>query len=350
MNSLNKIQKKWSNILALILLCLSGQSAHANLHPAIQYLFPVPGSKYLPVETQIIIRFSTVSPDQIRNLSSFLILIGNQSGFLETKTVISSDRKTIIFKPEKHFVPGETITVQLAPQKWAENKTFLELEYNFTISQNPLFFQPAFSRKAFRDNLQQTDSNLPAQNGIIYPVIQNGLSIPSDFPQINISINDNPDEGYIFINNWVGEPYSMILDNSGQPVWYRRTINRSRDFKVQKDNRLTMLIHSKFGVGGHIALDSTYAVVDSFFAPAGYSLDEHELQVLPNGHYLMIVSDEQPVNMSEIVPGGNPNATVLGNHVAEMDAADNLVFLWRCWENLDIIGATQVKSISMDIF
>ena len=32
------------------------------------------------------------------------------------------------------------------------------------------------------------------------PVVVNGISVPSDFPWVDITINQNPDTGYIFLN------------------------------------------------------------------------------------------------------------------------------------------------------
>ncbi|MCS5639441.1 MAG: hypothetical protein NZ692_03620, partial [Candidatus Marinimicrobia bacterium] len=43
-------------------------------------------------------------------------------------------------------------------------------------------------------------------------------SLPLDFPQIAVSINNNPDSGYIFLSTYTNEQpiinnYLMILDN-----------------------------------------------------------------------------------------------------------------------------------------
>ena len=166
------------------------------------------------------------------------------------------------------------------------------------------------------------------------PVVVNGISVPSDFPWVDITINQNPDTGYIFLNNWGGQPYNMILDNNGFPVWYRRTPDRRRDFKVQPHNRLSMLVRN--GGEAFIVMDSTYTIIDTLRAGAGYTTDEHEFQMLPDGHYLMIGHKEETVDMTQYLAGANPHATVYETAIQEFNEKGELIFLWRAWDHYDI--------------
>ena len=59
-------------------------------------------------------------------------------------------------------------------------------------------------------------------------------------------------------------------------------------------------------------MNSQFQVVDSFYCGNGYPMDFHELQLLPNGHYLILGVDLEKVDMSKIVPGGDTSATVTG--------------------------------------
>ncbi len=47
--------------------------------------------------------------------------------------------------------------------------------------------------------------------------------------------------------------------------------------------------------------------------------------------------DPQMVDMSKIVPGGNPNATVTGLIVQEIDENKNVVFQWRSWDHFKLL-------------
>ena len=46
--------------------------------------------------------------------------------------------------------------------------------------------------------------------------------------------------------------------------------------------------------------------------------------------------DPQPVDMSVVVPGGDPNAIVIGLVIQELDTQKNVVFQWRSWDHFEI--------------
>jgi hypothetical protein len=49
--------------------------------------------------------------------------------------------------------------------------------------------------------------------------------------------------------------------------------------------------------------------------------------------------DPEIVDMSQIIQGGNPNATVVGLIVQEIDENNNVVFQWRSWDHFAITDA-----------
>jgi hypothetical protein len=89
-------------------------------------------------------------------------------------------------------------------------------------------------------------------------------------------------------------------------------------------------------------MDTSYHIVDSFHAGNGYSTDIHELLLTNDGHALLMSYDPQTVDLSAIVPGGYPTATVIGLIVQELDAGKNVVFEWRSWDHF-LITDTQVS-------
>src|SRR5204863_4868205 len=50
--------------------------------------------------------------------------------------------------------------------------------------------------------------------------------------------------------------------------------------------------------------------------------------------------DPEPVDMSKIVPGGDPNAIVTGLIVQEVDNDGAVYFQWRSWDHFQITDAT----------
>ena len=186
----------------------------------------------------------------------------------------------------------------------------------------------------------------PNQDGVF---ILNGVSVPYDFPVIHIQEYAPSAEGYLFCN-YVSDHvyYNLILDNRGTPVYYSRDNEPHYDFKTQVNQLLTMKLFNA-AKGGFIGLDSTYTVVDTFSVPDAYETDMHELQILPNGNYLLIARESVRMDMSQYIEGGNPNANVVGNHLIEMNHEDQPVFIWNCFEHYDILdGNVNYKASQID--
>ena len=176
-------------------------------------------------------------------------------------------------------------------------------------------------------------------------IMSNGVSVPSDFPHIAITTNNNPDTGYIFIDNrggaWGrGSPYNIIFNNIGSPIWYLRTGSgdERRDFKLQPNGWLTMMVRYGYGDGGwgFIAIDENYNYVKTFQATHGYTTDEHELQVLPNGGYLLIGRRDMIVDMSQYIPGDNRIVSVRETCIQEFNASDQLILEWPAFDYFDL--------------
>ena len=179
-------------------------------------------------------------------------------------------------------------------------------------------------------------ANQPHLAGTPAPIFPNGVSVPADFPRININVNNNPDSGYIFLDNrgGNGHPYNVIFDNTGSPIWYRRMPDERRDMKVQKNGVLTMLARDN---GNHFnGFDTNYHLIKTYWADNGYGVDEHELQVLPNGHYFLVALRGETVDMTRFIPSGNPSAGVAEQCIQEFTAQDELIFQWRALDHFDI--------------
>lgn len=334
--------RRFRGIVAGIFGILSTQLAlNAGTNKFYQYIHPAPNSKLVPYQSTIIIRLDRTSPDELSNLQSFINVSGRMSGEVTGATNVASDHTTIIFKPRSDFYPGDTITVTLNPLLNPPNRGSIEpIMYEFTVSKR----RHGLSEFETGDECLETGTNHArlAKTAVVgQPMIMpNGVSVPSDFPHVNITINDNPADGYIFLNNWRDiHPYNLILDNTGSPIWYMRTPDgdRRRDFKVQRNDNLTMLVRKGYPFGmGFISLDHNYNEIDSFHAVDGYATDEHELQVLDDGHYLLIGLRTEQVDMSKYVSGGRMNANVHESIIQEFTPAHEKIFEWRAWDHFDI--------------
>ena len=195
-----------------------------------------------------------------------------------------------------------------------------------------------------------------AQDGSVPPLVRNGVSIPGNFPTFIPIPYDETAPGNIFITNREGAPYLLIYRNDGSPYFYQLLKDYSLDFKLHENGMLSRWIEED--VRGYVLMDAHFRNTDTLICQNGFETDEHELQLLPDGHALMIAKEER--NMSLIDPDRNPNITVIGTHIQELDEYHNVVFQWECWdyfnledtyiENLDIlqIDYVHMNSIAVD--
>ncbi|GJM40112.1 MAG: hypothetical protein DHS20C20_03940 [Ardenticatenaceae bacterium] len=169
-------------------------------------------------------------------------------------------------------------------------------------------------------------------------------TLPPDFPKIDVLTKaDGVGDGYLFVSNFNwgdmpnSHPYIMILDNNGEPIFAREVEGGAIDFKPQPNGRLTYFDR---GLGHYVVLDHTYTPVDTIAAGNGYDTDLHELLITEEEHAILMIYDPQPVDMSKIIPGGDPNAIVIGLVLQELDENDNVIFEWRSWDHFEITDAT----------
>ena len=55
--------------------------------------------------------------------------------------------------------------------------------------------------------------------------------------------------------------------------------------------------------------------------------------------------DEQPYAMDTVVIGGDPNATVEGLIVQELDQNQNLLFQWRSWDHFHVLDNIYIDTL-----
>lgn len=278
---------------------------------------------------------------------------GELSGSHTGQVVLASDRQTIIFRPDHPFKPGERVNIVYTGARHpGEAELAGGITYSFTISPKEITTgQDGTELSALlKDYLGEEGVDREEPDSIShYPDYR---TVPDDFPRVSILIStEEAGEGYLFLTllPWGASqephnPYLVILDNEGEPVFYKRmtALGTVYDFKKQPDGRLTFYDNTR---KGFIILDESYQEVGSFFAGNGYTADVHDLQILPNGNALLMIYDPQPVDMSKIVPNGNPNATVVGLVIQELDPSNNVVFEWRSWDHFEITDTSVALAV-----
>ncbi len=164
-----------------------------------------------------------------------------------------------------------------------------------------------------------------------------GFSVAQTYPPYTINVCDTASKGYYFLcavkygpaNG--PAPTRMILDDKGRVIFYDVISNGSGDdFKVQPNGQMSYDYHNKFFI-----MDSTFTIVDSVKCKNGIYEDGHDMQILPNGHFLMLGFEQvvEDLSADSMFNGnhspGNTQATVKCGVIQEQDANKNVVFEWH---------------------
>lgn len=181
---------------------------------------------------------------------------------------------------------------------------------------------------------------------------QPDTTLPEGFPLISIKNHTSPSPGNLFIapfGSWGmytnQDPYIILIDNYGHPIFYRRIYHSSiNDFKLQPNGQLTYAS----GTGSqHYLMNNKMEVIDSL-RPVGFWIDRHEIIVTEERTFILGI-DTRLVDMSELVPGGQEDATVMGHVVQEWDAEGNVVFEWNTWDHYNILDCQEWVDVTASL-
>lgn len=158
-------------------------------------------------------------------------------------------------------------------------------------------------------------------------------------PLYSVTICNEQSAGYYFMNS--AKPgtmssysisFNMILDATGDLFYFKKFTGdyKSNDFKVQPNGMISYFSNNKY-----FLMDLSFTIVDSVSCKNGLNAVRQDLQILKNGHYLLL-GDEQPlVDLSKhkiFKPdncAGSNAATVICGGFQELDEDKNVVFDWR---------------------
>ena len=322
----------------LALSFLHGTWAVASVAPSIEFVSPLPGSMMVLPKTNIILRPGGIVDAASAFGGPLVSVIGSTSGLHEGQLRLSDDRQTLTFQPYVPLTYGEEVTCRVGSGLVTDTQGLIPpVSFTFTTA-GPL-------REGLNDfPIPEDDDEISAPVGAAasrtVPLQSAALatdSLPPDFPNIQAAVYGNTAPGRLFLSDIrLGVPVPselMILENDGTPFFHRRLSGPSFDFKKNPDGRLT---YFDTAFGGFYALNARYDVVDSFRCGNGYSTDDHDLLLLPNGHAVLMSYDTQIMDLSQIVVGGRFDARVIGLIIQELDRDKNVVFQWRSWDHFQI--------------
>ena len=341
------------NLVLVMFSALLAQTENSDY----MYISPRNGANYISIYNNILIRYGEKLTGDPAKYADKITIVGSKSGGHSVKSLLADDGETIIFQLESHFAVFEDVTVNfLGGIESIDGNTLPQLTVKFTTSRKPLQKYFRYGSVVGDQSEINLKSELIKQKKYDNNDIQSELdtldlfgmnSIPEDYVTYRFNKSCPGLPGYIFITPFsVGQnfatefTYSTIIDNYGVPIFYEKIDGFGIDAQVQPNGLLTFYYQA---LEGYIAINNKYEVVDTIRCGNGYLTDYHEMRIRENGHYLVLSYDHQPYAMDTVVTGGNPNATVIGAIVQEIDENNHVVFQWRSWDHMNITDANNIS-------
>jgi hypothetical protein len=318
-------------LLALAVSCLLAPAAALGASPysapGYAYVFPAPGTYYNSASTNVIIRQGgPIDPTSVMD-GTTVQAAGEFSGDHPGRLRLSDDGRTILFRPSVRFFQGEWVTCRVRGVRTLQG----------VVAPDAVF---QFSTGATGDKLLATD---PLEPEVGTSSVDAGAT--DSLPTLTGTVYGIPAPGRLFLSGFRITDFApptdlLVARDNGMVVTSRRTPGTSYDYVLQPDGGRT---YYDTVARAYYALDDSGAVVDSFRCGNGYVTDGHDLIVLPNGHTLLMAYDPERVDMSVLVPGGQPHAVVVGLVVQELDRMRDVVFQWRSWESVAVTEAMRLR-------
>ena len=172
----------------------------------------------------------------------------------------------------------------------------------------------------------------------------------SQYIPFNPSVYNNTNTGYYFFSSFkingvfpTYKPALMVLDEKGRTVFYRIFTNGSaNDFKLAPNKMMSFCVGSTF-----LLMDSTFRVKDSVLCQNGILTDGHDMQILSNGHFLIIGYEYKTMNLSSYNwfngngSPGSSNAQVKCCVIQELDENKNAVWEWKAADHFQFADVQQ---------
>lgn len=171
-------------------------------------------------------------------------------------------------------------------------------------------------------------------------------SLPQGLPAISVSKPNPSSSGGVDLISAIGKDIgAVVTDLDGSIIWY---YPNAFTFPIREASNGNFIVNSGFEVrevdlAGHTIRRVTADQINSALLAAGYSLQitsgaqgvpiHHEVIRLENGHWIVLVNEDRELQIS---PGDPTTTTVSGDAVVDLDENNNVVWVWRAFDHLDI--------------
>jgi hypothetical protein len=253
----------------------------------------------------------------------------------------------MIFIPDTVFLPGETVTVQwLGGMPAGARDTLGACQFTFTVSVREITNAELASgvRRMAADDPTYIGASTAVRLRKTGPAKSASVS-DGDLPPITIDTSNHPTPGTIYWSSYntaidTMPSYLLVSRNDGSLADYLRMDAICLDFRPQADGKYT---YFDWGTGLYCEVDSSLTnVIKTYGCVQGFTTDQHDMKLLPNGHVILLGQDPELVWQGSFIPGGQGWVTALGLVIQEIDGDGNLIFQWRSNDYFNVSDAVGI--------
>jgi hypothetical protein len=165
--------------------------------------------------------------------------------------------------------------------------------------------------------------------------------IPADFPKWKVERHGQPQAKWYLVTPTLGPQGSHVValfDRNGAPVWWMDRATKPHDAKLLPSGNLAWSTFTNGQYASHSVPYEEHRLDGSLvrrIAAVGVPTDGHDLQVMPNGNYLVV--SYVPRDGVDLSPYGGPTrATVIDAEVQEVTRSGRRVWRWNSGDHLDL--------------
>ena len=159
------------------------------------------------------------------------------------------------------------------------------------------------------------------------------------FRNLTFTALRNPAPGYYIVAPNASDSIAF-LDNAGRSI--RKTfVGGHANVQVHNNTYITHLASISSTEIVFLRRDRFGNVLDTLRPTDDYMLDFHEGKVWSDTTYIVLASEYRTVDLSSVVAGGSPNATIVGAVIQERRFSDGAVlFEWKSLDHIPVTDAT----------
>jgi len=164
------------------------------------------------------------------------------------------------------------------------------------------------------------------------------LSSVAQLPTFKATVYQPSSTGYYFFSAFYTPVNTFfILDKNGDVVYYKTLLPGANayNFQLQPNGQM-----SYSNLQQYFLMDSTFRITDSVSCKNMRYTDQHELRILPNGHFLLLGADSVMTDLSKYPYGKTMYDTVpvlvRWEAIQELDEKRNVVFEWHAKDHFQL--------------